>query len=295
MMRLTARVIVLVALVAASARAATKVAIVPLRDAPDAAQLEKALIEVVRDTPSLQLLNATPNNRLQGAKNLPLEARADSQPLARAQALGKETGAQRVLTVEAARIGDGRVLYLQAVDMSSGRTHGSTTAALSGGSGEVAAADKPLLRAAVVRVLDAARYLGRLTIKVDVPNAEVQVDGKKPPLPKEAIELPVGTHAVRVTHPAYRDFLRFVDLEFDKAITLDVALSAYPLAEGEMTEKLRQQAAGPQKKLPWYRTWWVLGLGAVVLTGAAVGVVYAVRPGLSIDKTVVTETTTPTP
>jgi len=294
---MSVRALVLLALLslAGGARAATRVAVVPLRDAPDAAQLEKALIEALHDTPSLQLLNATQSGRLQGAKNLPLEARADAQPLARAQALGKETGAQRVLTVEAARIGDGRVLYLQAIEIPSGRLLGSTTAPLSGGSGEVAVTDKPVLRGAAVRVLDSARYLGRLTIKVDVPNAEVQVDGKKPSAPKAGVELSVGTHAVRVTHPAYRDFLRFVDLEFDRAVTLDVELSAYPLAEGEMTEKLRKQAAAPQKKLPWYRTWWALSLGAVVLSGAAIGVVYAVRPGLSIDKTIDYRSTTPTP
>jgi hypothetical protein len=279
-------VALLLVLLVAPARAATKIAITPLRDAPDVAQLEKALIDAVRDMPSLQLVNAA-GGRLQGAKNGQAEARSEAHATARAQALGRETGAQRVLAIEAARIGEGRVLYLQAVDTASGRPVGSTTAPLSGESGEVAAADRWHLRAALVRVLDPGRYVGRLNLKVDVPNAEAEIDGQKPSSVKQAIELPVGTHAVRIHHPAYRDFLRFVDLEFDKTVTLDVALSAYPLAEGEMTEELRRQAeVTKQKKMAWYRSWWALSVAAAALAGGAAAVVYILRPGVPFDRSV---------
>ena len=80
------------------------------------------------------------------------------------------------------------------------------------------------------------------------------------------------------------DFLRFVDVEFDKTVAIDVALSAYPLAEGEMTEKLRKQAP-VKRKLPWYRTWWALSLAGGVITGVTVGLAYGLRPGVTSEST----------
>ena len=103
------------------------------------------------------------------------------------------------------------------------------------------------------------RHLGTLNLKVDVPGAVVQIDGRRPASTSGPFELAVGTHALRVTHPAYRDFLRFVDIEFDRPLSIDVALSAYPLAEGEMTEKLRKKV-GPKVKRPWWQSWWAITL-----------------------------------
>lgn len=286
---MSARVLaVLVALSAVANAAPGRVAVVPLRDsapnAGDAAPIEKAVIEALQKTPSLELANLAANGQLQSPKNVPLEARADARPAARATAVGKEFNAPRVLAVETARLGVGRVVYLQAIEVATGKPTGSTTATLSGESGEIAAADRAALRGALVRLFEPARYVGRLQAKVDVPNAELQIDGKRTVAATGTHELPVGTHAVRVTHPAYRDFLRFVDIEFDKAVTIDVALSAYPLAEGEMTEKLRKQAQ--KTKLPWWRTWWALTLSGVVLTGVTAGIVVLAHPGISADQTV---------
>lgn len=246
----------LIAMAATAAMAAPiRVAIEPLRDAahgsPEAAEVTRALAGEIRALPFLELV---------------------------------KTGASRLLAVDDARLGDGRVLYLQGVEAGSNKVVGSTTVALSGGSGKVAPGDLPAVRAALVRVLAPERYLGKLVVKVDVPGAEAQLDGKKIAA-GAPVEVPVGTHALRVTQPAYRDFLRFVDVGYDQTVALDVALSAYPLAEGEMTEKLRRQAA-PKRKLPWYRTWWALTLSGVVLTGVTAGVVLLARPGIASDRTV---------
>ncbi len=97
------------------------------------------------------------------------------------------------------------------------------------------------------------------------------------------VELPVGTHALRVTHPAYRDFLRFIDIEFDKTLALDVPMAAYPRAEGEMTEEQRRNRLAGSPRLPWYRRWWALAGAGVVLTGITVGVVWLARPGIGSD------------
>lgn len=278
-----------VAAPATALAAPVKLAIVPLRDsvqgAGDAEQLEKALVEAARQMPAVQLVNAS-GGALTGPKNAPLEARADPRVAARAQALGKETGAARVLAVEIARLGDGRVLYLQVIETASGKAVGSTTAALGGESREVNAEGRTVIRGALTRLLDPARHVGRLALKLDVPGAEVQIDGHKLKHAGAPIELSVGTHALRVTHPAYRDFLRFVDVEFDKTLRLDVNLAMYPLAEGEMTERL-QKKLPPPKKVPWWRSWWALTISGVVLTGATVGITFAARPGIEADRTII--------
>jgi hypothetical protein len=192
-----------------------------------------------------------------------------------------KSGAQRTLTAEVARIGEGRVLYLGAGE--NGKPLGSTSATLSSESGDLSAADKKAVRAAVVRLLAPERHVGRLVCKVDVAGAVVMLDGN--PQQSGNFEAPVGTHALRVTHPAYRDFLRFVDVAYDDTLTVDVALSAYPLTEGEMAEKLKKPTA-PVKKTPWYRSWWLLTISGVALTGATIGIVWAARPGFGFDQKV---------
>jgi hypothetical protein len=237
-----------------------KVAIVPLKESADAPNLERALVDAMKDLPGVALHNRGDNGR----------------PLPRTG------GADRVLTVEAARLGDGRVLYLSVTD-GAGKQLGSTTAALQRESGEVAPADRPALRAALARVLLPSRYVGRIQLKVDVAGAELQVDGKRiEGSLAQPVELPVGTHALRVTHPAYRDFLRFVDVEFDKTLALDVPMSAYPLAEGEMSERQRKAAKKPL--VPWWRSWWALTVSGVVITGVVAGAVVLSRPTVTFDK-----------
>ncbi len=161
--------------------------------------------------------------------------------------------------------------------MPAGRAIGSTTVSLGGGAAH-AAGDREVMRAALMRILDPGRYTGRLQVHLDVQGAVVQIDGR--PTSTEVIELPVGTHALRVTHPAYHDFLRFVDIEFDKTLALDVNMAAYPLAEGEMTERQRRGQPIAHRVLPWWRTWWALTLAGVALTGVSVGVVWLARPWL---------------
>ncbi|HZS38554.1 MAG TPA: PEGA domain-containing protein, partial [Polyangia bacterium] len=247
----------------------------------EAGPVEQALIEAARETPWIQLANVS-GGKLTAPRAVSLEARVDPHAAARALALGRETGAQRVLTVEIARLGEGRVAFLQAID-AAGKSPASTTVSLPGAD-RPSAAERVQLRAALVKVVDAARYVGRLDVRVDVPGAEVQLDGRRRAT-YGTVELPVGTHALRVTHPAYHDFLRFIDVEFDRAVTLDVALSAYPLAEGEMSERQRQLARKP-KPVPWYRSWWALSICGAVVAATTAGIIYGTRPSISADRSV---------
>ncbi len=262
-----------------------RIAVMPPRDlglgSEAVAELEHALVEAVSALPGFSVANLSSSGRLSAAKGMA----ALEQPVARAQALAQECSATRVLLVDVARLGEGHVVYLQGIDPKSGAQVGSTTASLSN-ERPPTAADRAALRGAVVRVFDPTRYLGRLALKLDVKGAEVQVDGR--PLngdPMKPLELSVGTHALRVTHPAYHDFLRFIDVVYDETVSLDVPLAAYPLTEGEMAERQRRTLVpAVRPKLKWYRTWWALTLAGVVLTGVTTGIVFAARPDLTADR-----------
>lgn len=278
---LTALVSTLFTSRAQAAPAATRVAILPLRDAsvPAAlgARIEAAVVEALQATPGFSIANLS-NGKLTAPRKI--DARVDPQPAARALALGRETNAARAIAVEATPLGDGLVIYLQALELPGGHVIGSTTIAFRGDAR--AAGDREALRAALVRVLDPSRYVGRVALKLDVQGAQLQVDGKA--VPFGTIELPVGTHALRATHPAYHDFLRFLDVEFDKTLNVDVNMAMYPLAEGEMTERGRRASAPLAKRhLPWWRTWWALSCAGVVITGITVGAVLLARPGIQDD------------
>jgi hypothetical protein len=275
----------------AHAAGATRVAVVPLRESAAGAataRLEAALAEALPLLPGVTAANLT-NGKFTSPRKT--EGRLESQPSARALALGRELGAQRAVSVEATPLGDGLVIYLQALDVPSGRSLGSTTFALQGGATR-APGDRDAARAALTRALDPARYVGRLDVKLDVQGAEVQVDGRL--VPSGVVELSVGTHALRVTHPAYHDFLRFLDVGFDQTLPVAVNMAAYPLAEGEMTESQRRGLPVNSRKLPWYRRWYsVVGAG-IVLTGVTIGVVWLARPGVH-DDSAVTLKPIPTP
>jgi hypothetical protein len=261
-----------------------RVAVLPPRESlgPAAStRIESALVEALQATPSFSVANLS-NGKLTAPHKLGLE----SQPGARALALGREVNAQRAVAVEATPLGDGLVVYLQALEVPGGRALGSTTVSLGGGAGggDARASDREALRAGLVRILDPARYVGRVALKLDVQGAQLEVDGK--PVSFGTIELPVGTHALRGTHPAYHDFLRFLDVEFGKTINVDVNMAMYPLAEGEMTERARRGLAPPpRRKIPWWRSWWALSLSGAIITGATVGAVFVTRPGIISDTT----------
>ena len=255
-----------------------RLAICPPHDAAAGAagaRVDAALAEAAQALPGFTVVNLA-GGKLSGPRRG--DARLETQPAARALAFGKETGANRAVAVEATPLGDGIVVYLQALEVPSGHAIASTTVSLGGGSAP-AAGDRDAMRGALVRILDPRHYTGRLQVRLDVQGAVVQIDGR--PAQAGVTELPVGTHALRVTHPAYHDFLRFLEIEFDKTTAVDVNMAAYPLAEGEMTE--RQRRGGPpiaRREVPWWRSWWALTLAGVALTGVTIGVVWLARPWL---------------
>jgi hypothetical protein len=185
--------------------------------------------------------------------------------------LGKLVNAQIVVVGQIGGLGDSKIVYLNATDVATAKELRSTTLALTGKDDDGGAA------AAVVRLLDPSKHRGTLHFNIDVTNATVYVNGARVRLgPKNELSLEVGTQAVRVTHPEYRDFVRFIDVPFGKTVDVPVGMLQYPIVrrdiQGNPINRDTQVLIDP----PWYRRWYAVAGGAVVaaiLSGIIVGAI----------------------
>ena len=183
--------------------------------------------------------------------------------------VGKLVGAQIVITGEVGGLGDSRVVYLGATDVASAKELRSTTLAI-GAKGD---GDGP--NGAVVRLLDPDRYRGTLHFAVDVTGATVYVNGAKvTPGARGDLPLPVGTQAVRVTHPSYRDFVRFIDVQYGRTTDVAVAMTQYPIVERDLQGKPIRRDNVIYNQPPLWKRWYVVGpaaVGLAIVTGIIVG------------------------
>jgi len=195
--------------------------------------------------------------------------------------LGKLMGASHVVFGEVGGLGDVQVIYLVIVDVASGKEVRRTQV-------QMAVAEQGGIKGGAVRLVDPDRFTGRLVVATPVKDAVVYVDGRrvgKTPVPATA--LPVGSHALRVTHPEHRDFVRFVEIGFDKDTPVDVDLTAYASIETELGVsdhgKPISNTTYVDGKPKWYREWWAIaGFGAAALTGAII-IGVATADGVDFD------------
>lgn len=181
--------------------------------------------------------------------------------------LGKLVGADLVVAGEVGGLGEIKVVYLEVVDVSKQKSLRATTL-------EVGDEASGGALGAAYRLLAPQDYGGTMTLDVDTAGATIYVDGKKVgKSPAAAIPLAVGTHALRVTHPEYRDFVRFVDVAFQKDTRIGVALQGFPIVESEV-----KGSGGPRSNVtvietpaPWYKKWWAVATfsGIVLISAAA--------------------------
>lgn len=182
--------------------------------------------------------------------------------------IGKLVGATIVVSGEIGGLGDAQVVYLTATDVARGSTLRSTTVALhndpQGG-----------VEGALIRLLAPDRFVGTLAVNADVAGASVFVNGQKlGSTPLTTQPLPVGTHALRVTHPEYRDFVRFVDIAYNAPTTLTAEMAQYAVIQNQVSAT--HTAQRPTQTIiwhdpPWYRRWYVIAGGAALL-GVVAGV-----------------------
>lgn len=268
------------ALGAAPARADRVVAVAPLstlgaEDTSAATRQLTAQIEAaVAGLPATRVVRAAQvAEAIRRARRPQLRAcDADASCLGELAAL---VNASVVISGEVGGLGESRVVYLAATE--NGKELRSTTLAIDARP-ERAAGDGGAT-GAVVRLLEPDRYRGTLRFALDVAGATVYVNGGKVALsPRGELALPVGAQAVRVTHPGYHDFVRFIDVEFGRTVDVPVGMQQYPIVrrdvQGKPLQLDRVEHAGP----PLWRRWYVVGpaaVGLAIITGLVVG--YAVH------------------
>jgi hypothetical protein len=185
---------------------------------------------------------------------------------------------------ELSGIGKGYVIFLRLVDVRSAAEVRKVSLVYDG----TPAKEPPLLREAVYRLLAPEKFVGRLQVDVDLKGAAVYLDGHPLGLsPLGPQPVAAGTHALRVTHPQYHDFVRFVDVAFEQLTTVKVSLTRYPVISEEVQAKARRAAAtrpvpDPRagviyRPLPWYKQWWFVTTVGVVVLGGTLGAVLGSR------------------
>lgn len=263
------RLATLLVLIATPAYADRVVAVAPLSTlgAEDKTAPTKKLLgqieAAVAAVPGTKLIPATQvTSAIDKAKKPQLKSCEDDE--ACIAEIGKLVGANLVVTGEVGGLGDSRVVYLKSTDVAAAREVRTTTLAIGG----TTAADTPT--GAAIRLLDPDKYRGNVRFEFDVSGATVLVNGTKVQLPQtKVIALPVGTHAVTVTHPQFHNFVKFVDVEYGKTTDVQVAMKQYPIVQGDI-----HQQAGPRDTIIWedpplWRRWYVTGPAIVVLAVGA--------------------------
>lgn len=184
--------------------------------------------------------------------------------------LGRLVGATVVVDGEVGGLGDSKVVYLGVTDVKTGKELRSTT--LSVGAKDDAAGGAS---GAAVRLLEPGRYRGTLHFTIDVRGATVYVNGSKVTLSGSSdIALPVGTQAVRVTHPEYRDFVRFIDVPYSARVDVRVGMQQFPIIKHDIQGKPINTDQIEYIDPPLWRRWYVVGpaaVGLAILTGVIVG------------------------
>jgi hypothetical protein len=272
-LRSCAALLVTVAAGFAPARAERVVAVAPLSTlgAEDtsaatrkiAAQLERAITTLgARVVTSNQVADA-----IKRAKKPQLKA-CEGEATCLAE-LGQLVGAQYVIAGQVGGLGDSRVVYLSVTDAANAKELRSTTLAVG------ARDDANAAEGAVIRLLDPGNYRGELRFAIDVEGATVYVNGSKVTLADRRVALPVGTQAVRVTHPQYRDFVRFIDVHYGQTVEVPVAMTQFPIVERDVQGKPIDRDRIEYVDPPLYRRWYVVGpaaVGLAIVTGIVVGV-----------------------
>jgi PEGA domain len=268
--------VIILGLASAPARAERLVAVAPLSTLgteDTSAQVKKLTTQIetaVAGLPGTKIVSAAQvTEAIRRAKRPQLKA-CEGEAACLTE-LGKLVGAQVVIAGEIGGLGDAKVVYLGATDVGAGKELRSTTLTVGGARAD----DTP--QAAVVRLLEPDRYRGTVRFATDVSGATIYVNGSKiAPSPKGEVTLPVGTQAVRVTHPEYHDFVRFVDVAYGKSTEVAVTMQQYPIVRRDLQGKPINRDQIIYDDPPLWRRWYVVApaaVGLAILTGIVVSAI----------------------
>jgi TolB-like protein len=180
--------------------------------------------------------------------------------------VGKLVGGQFVVSGEVGGLGDSKVVYLKLIDVGAGRELRSTTLT-------VGATDSAT--GAAVRLTDPDKYRGTVRFAFDVTGATVLVNGTKVQLSaNKELALPVGTHAVTVTHPQYHNFVKFVEVPYGKTTDVQVSMKQYPIVEHDIQARPGTTDTIIYDEPPLWRRPYVAG-PAIAVLAIVTGIVVA--------------------
>lgn len=264
------RALLVLATLSTAAHAQRVVALAPLTSVgaedPATKKLVAQLEAAIAAVPNTKVVTAAAVGDAIKRANKPALRACEQEPACLAK-LAELVGADVVIAGEVVGIGDAKVIYLGAAEP--GKEPKSTTLTLGGkddGGGPPGA---------IIRLLEPDRYRGTAHFAIDAAGATVYINGSKATLDaNNKLALPVGTQAVRVTHPEYQDFVRFVDVGFAKQTDVRVDMRQYPIVRKDLQGKPIDTDRTTYLDPPWYRRWYAVAGGAVVL-----GVVSAVVVG----------------
>lgn len=186
----------------------------------------------------------------------------------------------------------GYVLFLRLVDPAKETVLRKVSVVFGGQSTDEAR----VLKEAAYRLLAPDKFVGRIVFDIDVKGASVFLNGKplgKSPLAARSVQ--AGTHALRVTHHSFHDYMRFIRVDFEKETRVKVSLKMFPIISEEMRAKGHKGAGGAlapgqkviYRKLPWYKRWWfVTSVGVAVLAATVTTVALARQRHLDRDASV---------
>lgn len=258
------RALVLVVAMTSVAHAQRVVAVAPLTSvgAEDTSASTRTIVGqlegAIAALPNTKVVSAAAVRDAIKRANKPALRACDLEPACLAE-VGKLVGANVVIAGEVVGLGDAKVIYLGASE--AGQEPRSTTLTLGGKD------DGGGAQGAVIRLLEPDRFRGLLHFTIDAQGATVYINGAKAtPDAKGNLSLAVGTQAVRVTHPEYQDFVRFVDVGYAKQTEVRVDMKQYPIVRKDLQGKPINRDGVTYVDPPWYRRWYTVAGGAVVLT-----------------------------
>ena len=271
-----ARAVAVLVLLASTAHAQRVVAVAPLSTlgsedtSAGTKQITQAIEAAIHSLGGIKVVSASQVADAIKRARKPQLRTCENDPGCLAE-LGRLVNANIVIAGEVGGLAESRIVYLGATDVASAKELRSTTLAVGVKNDHAGGAT-----GAVVRLLDPDRYRGTIKLAIDVTNTTIYVNGSKVrPNAKSELSLPVGTHAVRVTHPEYRDFVRFVEVPYNKSADVAVGMQQFPILQRDVLGKPRNSDTIEYIDPPLWRRWYVVGpaaVGVAIITGIIVGV-----------------------
>ena len=188
-------------------------------------------------------------------------------------AIGRHLKARIIVSGTLASLGRDYVVTLKAVDCLTNKAVRRISETLSGEKEQLIEA----VRVAVYRLLWPERLTGSMQVLVNIAGATIYLDGRRvgtSPLRSAILKLGVKTHTLRITHPDHLDFIRKVNVRFQKTSIVKVRLRRPRIAPP--VRPLKPGAPLPpvvrDRATPFYGKWWFWTIVGVVAVGVGTGV-----------------------